>query len=133
MNPTIELLKVKTELALSDNRIKAQEAIVLIHREFPAIDPGHTIPDIFRFVKRLAEHTSQLARMNNMGEVKHCFNIAEKMLKEGNGVVRIAIQNVYVFSLSVLLDISPVRAKIKGMMNEGLRREYYRQISASSL
>lgn len=134
MSPAIELLKVKTVIAISNNQIKEKEAISLIQNEFPIIEPSHIqTADIYQFVKRFADLTRRFAQINNLGEVKHCFNVAEKMIKEGNCVVRMAIENVYIFSIAHLLDVSPRGFKIKGIMNESLRNEYLKQINTSGI
>jgi len=138
MNATTELLKIKVDLTFSENRIIENQFIEILGDELPEINPEleklSTPRDIYVSVKCFAEFTKQLIKKGNLSEVKHCFNIAEKMLLEGNKTVRNAIENVYLFSMSSIFDFAnPLSRKIKGMMNKALLTEYQKQVSASGL
>ena len=136
MNATIELLKVKAELS---NRVILENQILdVLGNELPEINPElEKLPDarsVYVSIKCFAEFTKQLIKTGRLNEVKHCFNIAEKLLLEGNKTVKNAIENVYVFSMSSILDFAnPISHKIKGMMNKALLNEYKRQVCSSGI
>jgi hypothetical protein len=138
MNATIELIKIKTDLTLHENKIMETEILDILGNELPEINEElERLPNaqnIYTTVKCFAEYTKQLINKGNLSEVKHCFNVAEKMLTSGNKVVKNAIENVYIFSISSILDFaSPLSNKIKGMMNRRLLSEYKRQVCASGI
>lgn len=140
MNASIKLLKMKVELTLKrdEQKIEESEVLEILGNEFPAINSDlEKIPNVvnvYKSIKCFADFTKQLVSKGNLKEVKHCFNIAEKMLCQGNNTVKNAIENVYIFSLSSVLDFtSPLSMKIKGIMNDALRREYNRQVCASGI
>jgi hypothetical protein len=138
MNANIELLKAKSELALQQFGIKENQVLDLLGNELPDLNTEleklSNPQNIYVSVKCFAEFTKKLIKSGNLSEVKHCFNLAEKMLLQGNKTVKNAIENVYVFSVSSLLDLaSPIGHKIKGMMNKALITEYKRQIYATGV
>jgi len=138
MNATIELLKTKSGLAEGKRSIEEDQILDLLGNEFPAINMElEKLPNarnIYVSVKCFAEFTKQLINNGNLSDVKQCFNVAEKMLLEGNKTVKNAIENVYIFSMSSILDFaSPISNKIKRMMNKGLLSEYKRQVCASGI
>lgn len=134
MNPTVELLKVKANLTLQDpsHAIEENEVPDLLGNEFPSINPElektHAVT-IYKSLKCFADLTRQLAAKGNIQEVKHCFNVAEKMLCEGNSHVKNAVVTVYLFSMSTLLDFAtPLADTIRGLMSGNLKAEYKRQV-----
>ena len=138
MNATVELLKTKTELTIHHQGIKENQILDVLGNALPELNPElERLPDprnIYVSVKCFAEFTKQLIKKGNLAEVKHCFNVAEKLLLEGNKTVKTAIENVYVFSMSSILGFaSPVSHKIKGMMNKALLTEYKRQVCCSGI
>lgn len=138
MTTTVELLKIKAELAITHQNIKESEVIDILSEELPAInstlEKTANPTNIYTAVQCFADFTKNMVTKGNLSEVKHCFNVAEKMLQNGNQVVKNAIRNVYVFSVSKCLDFAtPLSYKIKGMMNDSLLKEYKRQILTSGI
>ncbi len=138
MNPTVELLKMKVALSFDKKQIKENDVLNILGEELPEmnieLEKLSNPQNVYASVKCFAEFTKSLVRKENLSEVKHCFNIAEKMMLDGNKTVKNAIENVYLFSLSAILDLtSPLSYKIKGMMNRSLWKEYNKQLTASGL
>lgn len=135
MNPAIELIKLKAALIENDHArfMSEQEALELMSHEFPAISNRPEIT-IYASMKALAGLTRQLAQRGNIKEVKRCFAVAEKMIREGNGIVKNAVRNSYIFSLSSLLGFStPLSEKVRAALGGPLRKEFYEQVNASGL
>ncbi len=81
-----------------------------------------------------ASHTRQLITKENFAAVKHCFNLAEKMLQEGNAAVKNAIENVYIHSIGIAIGLSASTAKqLKAILNDSLKKEYYKQVHAGGI
>ena len=139
MNTTLELLKIKAELTFKKiNMIKENEVIELLGNEFPAINNEFertaNFGNIYKAMQCFADFTKQLIKKGNFKEVKHCFVVAEKMLQNGNGTVKNAIENGYLFSVSTIIDIaSPVSQKVKSLLTDALKKEYNRQGCSSGI
>ena len=138
MNANIELITAKSELALKHFGIKENQVLDLLGNELPELNSElEKLPDpqnIYVSVKCFAEFTMSLIKSGKLLEVKGCFNLAERLLMEGNKSVKNAIENVYVYSVSSLIDFSsPLSNKIKAIMNKGLITEYKRQIYTSGI
>lgn len=131
MSATVDLLKIKSELALKNNMhtITENDVLFLLSNELPQIEAEiKNTPNqasIYSVIGCFADVTKHMAKVENLKEVKHCFNIAEKLWLAGNGTVKNAIENGYLFSLSSMLDLN---AKIKDLLCAPLRKEYNRQV-----
>ncbi len=136
MSATIDLLKIKSNLAIKNNMttITENEVLKLISNELPQIEieikESTNQVNIYCIVSCFADITKHLANAGKLKEVKHCFNVAEKLWLAGNSTVKNAIENGYLFSLSGMLDLN---IKLKDMLNASLRREYNRQVSCHGI
>ena len=140
MNPNIELLIVKASLADHTKRIyfKEREVMDLLHQEFPMmtetreLDPESNT--IYKTLYSFADLTKQLISKGNLKEVKHCFWVAEKILLYGNNHIKNAVENVYVYSVSSMLDVTnPISRVVKNLLTDALKKEYNRQICARAI
>lgn len=90
--------------------------------------------NIYKTMQCFVDFTKELAYTGNLAEVKHCFALAERMLKDGNRTVKGAIENVYVFSVSSILHGgSAMNKEVNKLFNGSLRKEYIHQIEASGI
>jgi len=90
--------------------------------------------NIYKTIECFVDFTKQLIWDGNIKAVKCCFKLAEKMLEEGNNTVRNAIENVYVYSLGAVVDLSASTAnQLKDGFNGSLRKEYIKQVCASGI
>lgn len=138
MNATLELLNLKASLAIEKHRMDEHEVLDLLGNEFPNLNAElERVPNgtnIYKAVQCFADFTKNLVYKENFRELKHCFRVAEKMLKEGNNIVKNAIENCYVFSVTGMLDFAGVAgSKAKGLLTNLLKKEYIRQISATGV
>jgi len=140
MNPTVDLLKVKADLTLKNFQqgIAEGEVLTVLEKELPEIKPmleNIANPEnVYRVMQVFANYTKQLAVTGNLKEVRHCFNIAEKLIQEGNNIVKNGIYNCYLFSVSTIMDLtSPVSQTVKNLLTDSLKKEYYRQTGASCI
>jgi hypothetical protein len=68
----------------------------------PDLKKASNPANIYQSVHVLLDYTFRQIKQHNITAVKKCFSLAEKLHNKGNGVVRCAIENVYVFSFSQL-------------------------------
>lgn len=136
MNTTAELLIVKASLAEQEKNkgINDHDVLELLGNEFPQLNDAFertaAISNVYNSVQCFAQFTKQLVKQGNLKEVKHCFLVAEKILKTGNACVKNAVQNCYLFSLSTALDLD---ASVRALLTGPLKKEYLRQVRASGI
>ena len=140
MNTTAELLIVKASLAEREktNSLNEHDVLELLGNEFPVLNSTFEktagIASVYKSIQCFAQFTRQLAHEGNLKEVKHCFRVAEKLLKSGNTCVRSAVQNCYLCSLSTILDLTgPLSEKLRSLLGGSLKKEYQRQIYSSGI
>lgn len=140
MNPTIELLKLKAELLIKNNQhpIIENEILDLLGNELPELNPAlertEDVNNIYKVMQCFANFTKHLVSNGDFKEVKHCFNVAETLLKNGNSTVKNAIENGYLYSLSSILDLTtPVSKTVKEILPDLLKKEYNRQVCSSGI
>jgi len=91
------------------------------------------ILNIFQSAKQVAQATSACIVAGNYARAKRYFAWAEKMLREGTSREKLAIANVFVYSLSIMIDrLGQERNKVLALLPPLLHREYCEQITASS-
>ncbi len=138
MNAIVELLKLKIDATMKHKTIRESEVLEVLGNELPDINPvlekTEDVNNIYKAMQCFANFTKSLVHKGDFKEVKHCFHVAESLLKHGNSTVITAIENVYVYSLSSILDLTgPVSLKVKSLLTDSLRKEYRRQVGASCL
>ena len=118
--------------------IKEIQVREILLKEFPEMNNNLGMrpnPDnIYATVGCFVDFTRKLIKKGNIKSVKHCFSVAETMLDDGNNIVKNAIENVYVYSLGSVVDLSSSTANyLKKLFNGSLKKGYYRQIFASGV
>jgi hypothetical protein len=113
--------------------IHESEVLDLLGYKVPEINPElEKLPstgNIYKTIQCFADFTKHLIDAGHLNAVRHCVNLAENMLKEGNSTVKNAIENVYLHSLAPILDLGDsTGTAIKKMLKGSLRKEYSRQI-----
>jgi hypothetical protein len=87
--------------------------------------------DIYKAIECLTTHTSSLIREDRVNEVEQCFEMAYELLHEGNRLVQLAIENIFIFSVSHLLEVSlSVAQPVRKLFLENFRKEYCKQINS---
>lgn len=77
----------------------ADELPVLQH-ELKQVSP---LGNVNGCIRLLTEYTGKMAAMHRLDNVKQCMKLAEKLYVRGNNLVRNAIENVFVYSLTGLM------------------------------
>ncbi len=90
--------------------------------------------NMYKAMQCFADFTIQLIRKGNLAEVKHCFNIAERLLNEGNNHVKNAVENVYVYAMGTVIEFSATTTnRLQVIFNGSLKKEYIRQVLARGI
>jgi len=85
--------------------------------------------NLIKIIDGFAGYTIDLIKTGNLSAIKDCFNTAEQLLADGSNEVKNAIENVYVFSISLFFDMAhAVSKQVKELLPEHLSEEYHKQI-----
>lgn len=83
--------------------------------ELPEIEPeikSVSAPvNIFKTIQCLANYTRCKVMQHDLKAAKKCFAIAENIYSQGNTLVKNAIENVFVYSFSSLMNIGSKEEK----------------------
>ncbi len=103
-----------------------------LNEELKAISPAL---NIFKSVQCLANFTKRKAADHDISGVKQCFSLAEKIYFNGNENVKNAMENVFIFSFSSLLNACSreERNKLQSLMPLCLHTAYVQQVLRSGL
>lgn len=85
-------------------------------------------PNVFRQVYCLADYTRKLVESGNTGKAGNCFRIADNLLQNGCATVKLAIENVFMYTIGTLLDqLAAEREMVKQQLTPGLLAIYRKQ------
>lgn len=116
--------------------ITEDEVPEILEQELPELDfelnetPGGI--NIYKALNAFASYTKRCAEVGNINKLNNCFTIADKLMSRGNNVVKSALENVYVFSVSSLIElISPIQQQMQCMFPENLKIAYKKQLMSN--
>ena len=91
--------------------------------------------NIFKTIQCLANYTRQKVTQHDFTSVKNCFAIAEEVYTEGSTQVKNAIENVFVFSFSSILNLGSNEEKkqLQALMPLHLHTAYVKQVLKSGI
>lgn len=89
------------------------------------------IPNIYQQAQQLANLTKELILAGNIARAKSCLQKAEDIFKQGSNEMKNAIVNVYVFSVTLFMEMH--HYNIKQFLPKSLHSEYQKQIYSSGI
>lgn len=102
-----------------------EEELPEIENEVKKIDENIT-----KVLQYYATYTKHCAEAANVNKLISCFMIADKFLRKGNHDVKSAVENVYVYSISSLLEnSSPMQQLVKKMLPVKLKHACLKHIA----
>jgi|ERR1017187_468702 hypothetical protein len=119
------------------NMITENDVLNILGEKFPEInselEKTSGSENIYKTLQCFANYTKRCAKTGNIKKLKSCFLIADKLISKGNNKVKSAVRNVYLISVSSLIEIvSPIQEQVKKMLPENLMTAYEKQIMASN-
>jgi hypothetical protein len=87
--------------------------------------------NIHRRAQSLADLTKNILIQGDFKRAQKCFQLAEKILKQGNAEMRNAVVNVYLYSVTSFMEVRCI--KVSGLLGGELLTEYYKQVNTSGL
>lgn len=79
-------------------------------------------------MQKFADLTQTMIARGNISRAKKCFMIAENLFINGNKETKNAISNVYLYSVSGMLELKHFNTE--KLLPSALKREYIKQINA---
>ena len=104
--------------------ITEKEVQVIIEEELPDIifKVGEDSGNILSVFNCFTNYTRKCAENGNFKKLRACFKIADKFLKTGNNTVKTAVENIFIFSVSSLIEIvSPIQKQVKKILPINLK------------
>ncbi len=89
------------------------------------------VSTIYKQAERFAEITKTAIITGNISRAKKCLALAEQLLITGSNETKIAISNVYLFSVSSFMELR--HCSISNLFPKSLKAEYIKQINASGV
>ena len=105
--------------------ITESKALEVLEEELPEIkyevDKFHG--NVYKAFQLFASYTKKYAETGNIRKLKSCFILADKFLKRGNNAVKTVTQNVYINSVSSLIELlSPFQKQVRKLLPESLKK-----------
>jgi hypothetical protein len=97
----------------------------------PLLIMKNKIATIYEQADRFAEITKVAIITGNINRAKKCLVLAERLFETGSNETKIAISNVYVFSVSTFMELR--HCSISNLFPKSLKAEYIKQINASGV
>ena len=115
--------------------ITRYEVPVLLKESIPGLDrtciSTKASLEIYVAMNSFSDYTRAAVESHNMNLAKRCFAMAEKLYKEGDGLVKMLIENCFVFSFSLFMPRDRNEMLIvESIIPASLYNLYVKQVSA---
>ncbi len=116
--------------------ITRYEVPVLLKESIPGLDqtaiPTKASLEIYVAMNSFTDYTRHAVEDHNMNLAKRCFTVAEKLYREGDSLVRMLIENCFVYSFSLFMPKDRHEMLIvESMIPASLYNVYVKQVSAT--
>lgn len=90
---------------------------------------GETSDNVYQVMQQFSSYTSGEIQQHHFRNVRTCFALAERLYEKGNILVRSAVENIYVYSFTGMLQkFGNERKAILGIIPITLYTLYIKQI-----
>lgn len=108
----------------------------LLRREIPQLTgkvcPSKLSLEVYAFMNYFSDYTRQVVEENNFSMARKCFALAERLFRHGDRMVRMLVENIFVFSFSSFLPGNNAERKvIMSMIPADLYSLYIKQVMQS--
>ena len=116
--------------------ITQYEANSLLRQEVPELNrkvyPSRESLQVYTSMNYFSNYTKHLVHEHNFNAAKRCFNLAERLFRNGDSVVRMLIENVFVYGFSSMLPTDKTdRLIVRSIMPHDLYSLYMKQVNQS--
>ncbi len=82
------------------------EVPALIADELPEVEKElhflSTLGNVNDAIKILTDYTKKMVLSHKFYQVSKCMQLADKIYKKGNGIVKNAVENIFIYSFSIM-------------------------------
>lgn len=116
--------------------ITQYEVTPLLKKEIPQLAgkvyPSRISLEVYVSMNYFSDYTKHAVEEHNFNLAKKCFALAEKLYREGDRIVRLLIENIFVYGFSGFLFNNKVESVVvKSMIPPALYSLYIRQVVQS--
>lgn len=113
------------------------EVSALLRTEIPQladkICPSKVSLEVYAFMNYFSDYTKHNIEAHNFNAARKCFALADKLFRHGDAIVRMLIENVFVFGFSAFLPTPGLeRSMVLSMIPDKLYRLYLKQVMQSA-
>ncbi|MBO9199578.1 MULTISPECIES: DUF7674 family protein [Niastella] len=115
--------------------ISQYEVPALLNEELPSLEnstcPIHLSVSVYKTIHDFTEYTKTAVQKHHLPLAKKCFKLAEKLYREGDKIVRMCIENIFIYSFTSLMPEDRVeRIILQSYIPDSLNTVYIKQVSA---
>ena len=117
--------------------ITQYEVLSLLNEELPSLEnsicPVHLSVSVYKTIHDFTEYTKKAVQKHHLPMAKKCFRLAAKLYREGDKIVRLCIENIFIYSFTTLMPEDRVeRLILQSYIPDNLNAVYIKQVSACS-
>src|SRR5450432_1903723 len=87
--------------------IKETEVKEILKKNIPELHIAtEQLNSLYKTIENFAIYTKELIKQGNLPLVLQSFDTAEYLLKEGTQNIKLAIDNIYVYSVAAFIDLT---------------------------
>lgn len=90
--------------------INQYEIHALLKKEIPQLTlknyPSRASLEVYACINAFTDYTKHAVEEHNYNQARKCFGLAEKLYQNGDSMVRLLIENSFIYSLSKLMTKS---------------------------
>jgi hypothetical protein len=115
--------------------ITQYEVPSLLNEELPSLEnrtcPVHLSMSVYKTIHDFTEYTKSAVQKHHLPLAKKCFKLAEKLYSDGDKIVRMCIENIFIYSFSTLMPEDRIeRIILQSNIPDTLNTVYIKQVSA---
>ena len=116
--------------------ITQYEAPSIIRKEIPSlswiIHPGRASMEVYASIQDLTDCARQSVEEHDLILARQCFDLADRLYQQGDNIVRMLIENIFVFAFSTFIPQEKVEhILIRAAIPENLYSIYLKQVQES--
>lgn len=114
--------------------ITQYEVPALLRKEFAVLEekliPASITMDVYRSVHQLAEYTCKAVQEHHLLTAKRCFRVADQLYHYGDSVVKLCIENIFIYSFTSFMPKDRLeRLILQSFIPADLNAAYTKQVT----
>ena len=115
--------------------ITQYQAASLLKQEIPGLSkatlPVRVAVEIYSSINYFSDYTKHTLEDRDLRQARRCFVLADKLYRHGDNIVRMLIENSFVYSLISTMSTDPSKRHwVKSIIPASLYSVYLKQVNA---